>query len=161
MSGKVTGFAPFAQRNSEVLILGSFPSVKSRAQNFYYGNPQNAFWRIISSFFNEPTPQTVEDKQSLLRRRRIALWDIVTECEIVGSQDSTISDFKVANLQEVFTNSPIKAIIVNGGKAYSIFVKHYKNLHIPVYKLPSTSPANTRRKDDEWFAALRAAFNAT
>ena len=161
MSVKVTGFAPFAQGDSEVLILGSFPSVKSRACNFYYGNPQNAFWRIIAAFFGEPVPQTLEDKQSLLRRRRIALWDIVTECEIIGSQDSTISNFKVANLQEVFTNSPIKAIIVNGGKAYSIFAKHYAHLHMPVYKLPSTSPANTRRKDDEWFAALRAAFRAT
>ena len=161
MSERVKGFAPFADGNSEVLILGSFPSVKSRAQSFYYGNPQNAFWRIIASFFNELTPVTLEDKQSLLRRKRIALWDIVTECEIVGSQDSTITNFKVANLREVFTNSPIKAIIVNGGKAYSIFEKHYKDLNLPVYKLPSTSPANTRRKDDEWFAALRKAFSAT
>ena len=161
MSERVTGFAPFADENSEVLILGSFPSVKSRAQSFYYGNPQNAFWRILASFFGERTPQTLEDKQSLLKRRRIALWDIVTECNIVGSQDSTITDYKVANLQEVFTNSPIKAIIVNGGKAYSVFAKHYKDLDLPIYKLPSTSPANTRRKDDEWFAALRAAFIST
>ena len=159
MSERVTGFAPYADENSQVLILGSFPSVKSRAQNFYYGNTQNAFWRIIATYFNEPTPITLEDKQSLLRRNHIALWDIVTECEIVGSQDVTIKNFTVANLQEVFTNSPIKAIIVNGGKAYSIFAKHYKHLSLPVYKLPSTSPANTRRKDDEWFAALRSAFS--
>ena len=158
MSERVTGLAPFADGNSEVLILGSFPSVKSRAQSFYYGNKQNAFWRIIAGFFNEQTPETVKDKQSLLRRRHIALWDIVTECEIVGSQDSTITNFKVANLREVFTISPIKAIIVNGGKAYSIFAKHYGNLLLPVFALPSTSPANTRRKDDEWFAALRKAF---
>lgn len=161
MSQRVKGFEPFANADSEVLVLGSFPSVKSRAQCFYYGNPQNAFWRIIASYFNEPVPHNIQDKQSLLCRRRIALWDIVTECEIVGSQDSTITNFKVANLQEVFTNSPIKAIIVNGGRAYSIFAKHYKNLQIPVFALPSTSPANTRRKDDEWFAALRAAYGAT
>ena len=161
MSEKVYGFAPFADKYSEVLILGSFPSVKSREQSFYYGNRQNAFWRIISLYFGVQTPQTLEDKQSLLCAKHIALWDIVTECEIVGSQDSTIKQYKVANLQEVFTNSPIKAIIVNGGKAYSIFAKHYKDISLPVYKLPSTSPANTRRKDDEWFAALRAAFSAT
>lgn len=161
MSELVTGFAPFADGESEVLILGSFPSVKSRAQNFYYGNPQNAFWRILAAYFNEQTPKTVADKQSLLRRRHIALWDIVTECEIVGSQDSTIKHFKVANLQEVFTNSPIKAIIINGGKAYEVFAKYYKDLSVLVYKLPSTSPANTRRKDDEWFTALQSAFSAT
>ena len=161
MSERVTGFAPFSDENSEVLVLGSFPSVKSRACNFYYGNKQNAFWRIVASYFNESTPVTLADKQSLLRRKHIALWDIVTECEIVGSQDVTIKNFTVANLKEVFTNSPIKAIIVNGGKAYSIFIKHYKDIELPVYKLPSTSPANTRRKDDEWFDALYSAFNAT
>ena len=161
MSERVKAFPPFADGQSQVLILGSFPSVKSRAQSFFYGNPQNAFWRIIASYFNEPTPLTIADKQSLLRRNKIALWDIVTECEIVGSQDTTIKNFTVANLEEVFTNCPIKAIIVNGGKAYSIFIKHYKDLQLPVYKVPSTSPANTRRKDDEWFAALRSAFSAT
>lgn len=161
MSERVTGFPPFADDKSEVLILGSFPSVKSRAQSFYYGNPQNAFWRIVASYFNEQTPKTLEDKQSLLRRRHIALWDIVTECEITGSQDSTIKHFQVANLQEVFTNSPIKAIIINGGKAYEIFAKHYNDVGVPVYKLPSTSPANTRRKDDDWFAALQSAFKST
>jgi len=161
MSDRIVGFAPFCDKMSEVLILGSFPSVKSRAQRFYYGNPQNAFWKILAAYFNEPTPTTVEEKQSLLLSRRIALWDIVTECEIVGSQDVTIKNFTVANLQEVFTNCPIKAIIINGGKAYSIFAKSYKDIGVPVYKAPSTSPANTRRKDDEWFAALRSAFNAT
>ena len=161
MSERVTGFAPFADSGSQVLILGSFPSVKSRANNFYYGNPQNAFWRILAKYFGEQTPLSVADKQSLLLRKHIALWDIVTECEIVGSQDTTIKNFTVANLQEVFTNSPIKAIIINGGKAYSIFIKDYGNIGLPVYKLPSTSPANTRRKDDEWFAALRSAFSGT
>lgn len=155
------GFAPFCAKDSEVLILGSFPSVKSRACNFYYGNPQNAFWRIVSSFFGDALPKTLEEKQEFLLRRRIALWDIVTECKIVGSQDAKISSFTVANLQEVFTNSPIRAIIVNGSKAYSIFTENYKDLKVPTYKAPSTSPANTRKKDDEWFAALRAAFSAT
>lgn len=158
MSERVKGFPPFVNADSELLILGSFPSVKSRAQNFYYGNRQNAFWRILADYFGENTPATMEEKKDFLTRRHIALWDIVTECEIVGSQDATIKDYGVANLQEVFTKSKIKAIIINGGKAYSVFAKHYGYIGIPVYKLPSTSPANTRRKDDEWFAALRQVF---
>lgn len=161
MSGKLCGFPPFYDGGSEVLILGSFPSVLSRAQNFYYGNPRNSFWRILASYFGVPVPQTVEDKKSFLAKNHIALWDIVTKCNIKGSQDSTICDYEVANLDEVFTNCPIKAIIINGGKAYTVFKKRYADLDIPVWKLPSTSPANTRKKDDEWFTALRTAFNAT
>lgn len=158
---KVIGFAPFFSGNSRVLILGSFPSVKSRAQSFYYGNPQNAFWRILSEFFKEDKPATVEDKKQFLLRNRVALWDIVTECEIVGSRDDTIKNFKVANLAEVLQNAPIECILINGGKAYGVFKKYYANLTVPAIKLPSTSPANTGKKDDEWFAALRRAFSQT
>lgn len=161
MSGLIKGFGPFYDGESRVLILGSFPSVKSRAQNFYYGHPQNAFWRILSTFFNEDKPLTVEDKKAFLSRNKIALWDIVTECEIVGSRDETIKNFKVANLQELLQNSAVSCILVNGGKAYEVFLKHYKNIQTPYCKLPSTSPANTRRNDDEWYAALRRAFNGT
>ncbi len=158
MSRTVCGFAPFCDENSSVLILGSFPSVLSRANNFYYGNPRNAFWKIIADFFGEELPNTLEQKKSLLTNHGIALWDVVTKCCVKGSQDSTISHYEVANLREVFTKSPIKAIIINGSRAYSIFIKNYGGINLPVYKLPSTSPANTRRNDDEWFAALRKAF---
>ncbi|MDE7076532.1 MAG: DNA-deoxyinosine glycosylase, partial [Clostridia bacterium] len=91
----------------------------------------------------------------------IALWDIVTECEITASRDETIKNFKVANLAEVLQNSSVSCILVNGGRAFSIFEKHYGTIEIPYFKLPSTSPANTRRKDDEWYAALRRAFSGT
>lgn len=161
MDTKVKGFEPFYGNDSKVLILGSFPSVKSRAQSFYYGNPQNAFWRILSAFFGEDLPNSVEDKKALLLRNKVALWDIVTECEIVGSRDDTIKNLKVANLKEVLQNSQIECILINGGTAYRIFAKEYSGLQIPAIKLPSTSPANTRRKDDEWFAALRRAFSRT
>ena len=161
MNDKVIGFKPFYNGESRVLILGSFPSVKSRAQNFYYGNPQNAFWRILSTFFGEALPQSVEEKKDFLSRNKVALWDIVTECEIVGSRDDTIKNFKVANLQEVLQNSPIECILINGGTAYGVFKKHYASLAMPAIKLPSTSPANTGRKDDEWYAALRRAFKST
>lgn len=158
MNQRTVGFAPFYGADSRVLILGSFPSVKSRAQNFYYGNRQNAFWRILSTFFGEELPQSVEEKKALLLRNGVALWDIVTECEITGSRDDTIKNFKVANLKEVLQNSAIECILVNGGTAFGIFKRYYKDLPTPAIKLPSTSPANTGRKDDEWFAALRRAF---
>lgn len=161
MSELVTGFGPFFDGDSRVLILGSFPSVKSREQSFYYGHPQNAFWRILSTFFGEDKPETVEEKKAFLKRRNIALWDIVTECEIVGSRDETIKNFKVANLFEVLQNAPVSCILVNGGRAFSIFEKHYGGLDIPYFKLPSTSPANARRNDDEWYSALRRAFMRT
>lgn len=161
MSELIKGFEPYFNGESRVLILGSFPSVKSREQSFYYGHPQNAFWRILATFFGGDKPLTVEDKKAFLARNKIALWDIVTECEIVGSRDETIKNFKVANLQEVLQNAPIECIIINGGRAFSIFEKHYGGLEIPCFKLPSTSPANARRKDDEWYSALRRAFGRT
>ncbi|MDE7084164.1 MAG: DNA-deoxyinosine glycosylase, partial [Clostridia bacterium] len=110
MSGLIKGFEPFYNGDSRVLILGSFPSVKSREQSFYYGHPQNAFWRILSAFFGEDKPLTVEDKKAFLSKNKIALWDIVTECEIVGSRDETIKNYKVANLQEVLQNSQVSCI---------------------------------------------------
>lgn len=161
MSELITGFGPFFNGDSRVLILGSFPSVKSREQSFYYGHPQNAFWRILSTFFGEDKPKTVEEKKAFLKRHNIALWDIVTECEIVGSRDETIKNFKVANLFEVLQNASVSCILVNGGRAFSIFEKHYGGLNLPYFKLPSTSPANARRNDDEWYNALQRAFMRT
>lgn len=161
MSGLVKGFAPFYDGESRVLILGSFPSVKSRERQFYYGHPQNAFWRILSTFFGEDKPLTVDEKKAFLLRNKVALWDIVTECEIVGSRDETIKNFKVANLSEVLQNSLLQCILVNGGRAFTIFEKHYGGIEIPYFKLPSTSPANARRNDDEWYTALRRAFDRT
>lgn len=161
MSSIVHGFEPFYNADSKVLILGSFPSVKSREQSFYYGNTRNAFWRILANFFGEEVPLTLPEKKDFLIRRKIALWDIVTECEIIASRDETIKNFKVANLDIVLQNCSLSCIIVNGGRAYDIFARNYCGLDLPVYKLPSTSPANARRNDDEWYAALRRAFAGT
>lgn len=161
MSGTVKGFPPYFDGESRVLILGSFPSVKSRAQQFYYGNPQNAFWRILANFFGADKPETVEEKKRFLTARRIALWDIVTECEITASRDETIKNFKVANLEEVLQNAPIECILINGGKAYEVFKRAYGGIGTEVIKLPSTSPANTRRNEEEWYAVLRRAFMRT
>lgn len=158
MSERVYGFPPCYNENSSVLILGSFPSVKSRKIDFYYGNRQNKFWKVLCSYFGESVPETVEEKRDFLARRNVALWDIVTECEIVGSQDATIKNFKVADINSLLQNSKIRFIILNGSKAYEIFIEHFAEIDVPFKKLPSTSPANTRFDEKEWRDALSAAF---
>lgn len=152
------GFAPVYDGKSKLLILGSFPSVKSRQIEFYYGNKQNRFWKTLCGFFNEEIPETTEGKKEFILRRKIALWDIVTECEIVGSQDSTIKNFKVADVKKLLQNSEISFIILNGSTAFSVFEKHFKDIKVPYLKLPSTSPANTRFSKEEWHDALYSVF---
>ncbi len=161
MSELVQGFDPVYDKDSKVLILGSFPSVKSRRVEFYYGNPQNRFWRVVCSYFGESIPESTESKREFLKRRNIALWDIVTECRIVGSQDATIKNFKVADLKTLLQNSKIGFIILNGSKAFSIFREHYTDIHTGYCKVPSTSPANTRFDEKEWKDALSRAFGST
>lgn len=153
------GFEPVFDNNSKVLILGSFPSVKSREIDFYYGNKRNAFWNTVCSFFGEEVPSCTQGKKEFLLRRNIALWDIVTECEIIGSRDETIKNFKVADLKKVLQNSQISYIILNGAKAYAVFEKAYGDISIPYIKLPSTSPANVRFTKEAWFAVLSRIFN--
>lgn len=152
------GFEPVYDNNSRLLILGSFPSVKSRQIDFYYGNKQNKFWKTVCGFFGEEVPAATEDKKQFLYRRKIALWDIVTECEIVGSQDSTIKNFKTADIKKLLQNSQISFIIINGGTAFSIFEKQFADIGVPYIKLPSTSPANTRFSKEEWHNALSRVF---
>lgn len=155
------GFSPVYDKDSKVLILGSFPSVKSRQTEFYYGNPQNRFWRVVCGYFGESVPQNIDGKKEFLLRRNIAIWDIVTECEIVGSQDSTIKNFITADLNSLLQNSRIGFIILNGGKAYSIFKARYGDINVPYVQLPSTSPANTHFDEKEWTDVLSRAFDRT
>ncbi len=155
------GLDPVYDENSKVLILGSFPSVKSREVAFYYGNPQNRFWRTLSSFFGEDLPKSTEEKRAFLKRNKIALWDIVTECEIVGSQDAAIKNFCVADINSLLQNSQIGFIILNGGKAFGIFEENYGGIKVPYVKLSSTSPANPRFTTKEWFDVLSRAFDRT
>lgn len=158
MSGIKCGFKPVFDKNSRVLILGSFPSVKSRKVEFYYGNRQNRFWKILCGFFGEAVPESTEEKTALLLRHNVALWDIVTECEIEGSSDASIKNYKVAELDKVLLVSPIELIILNGGKSFEIFKKFYGKIAVPYIKLPSTSPANTRCDEGEWYRALNSVF---
>ena len=159
MSDIKYGFGPVFDGNSRVLILGSFPSVKSRQVQFYYGNKQNRFWKTVCGFFGEFVPGSVEEKRRFLARRGIALWDIVTECEIAGSSDSSIKNYKVAALEEVLSYAPIELIILNGGKAAEIFKKHYSGIAVPCVCLPSTSPANTKDPSAVWHSALSCVFD--
>ena len=161
MSVKVKGFEPVFDENSVLLILGSFPSGKSRVIQFYYGNKQNRFWRVLCSHFGEDIPESVTGKRDFLLKHRIALWDIVTECEIDGSKDDSIKNFTVADIKTLLQNSDIKYIILNGSKAYSIFKEYFGNIEITHTKLPSTSPANTRFDEKEWHDAISSAFGNT
>ena len=148
------GFPPVYDDNSRVLILGSFPSVKSREIEFYYGNKQNRFWRVLSEIANERILETTEGKKEFLLRRGIALWDMVTECEIVGSQDASIKNAKTADLTEIFAVADIRKILLNGALAYRLFAEKYAEISIPYVKLPSTSPANPRFDKRLWEEAL-------
>ncbi len=153
-----TGFAPVYDENSRVLVLGSFPSVKSRAVAFYYGNPQNRFWRTVCGFFGEEVPSTVEKKREFCLRRGIALWDVIISCEIEGSQDSSIQKEEVANIPKLLDECNVKYIICNGNKSYELLSKNFPQLLPVAKKLSSTSPANPRFSAEEWRAALGEIF---
>ena len=150
------GFEPVYDENSKVLILGSFPSVKSREVSFYYGNKQNHFWKMLCSFFGEEIPLSVEGKKEFLLRRRVALWDIATECKIQGSSDATLKEAKIADLAPIFKTASLKAILLNGSLAYQLFCSKYADIEIPYYKMSSTSPANPRFDEMAWKERLYA-----
>ncbi|MBQ8319557.1 MAG: DNA-deoxyinosine glycosylase [Clostridia bacterium] len=153
-----TGFAPVYDENSRLLILGSFPSVQSRKVDFYYGNKQNRFWLTICGFFGEEIPESKEGKTEFLLRRKIALWDMVTECEIDGSKDSTVRNAKTAELETVLLKSKIEKILLNGALAYRLFVERYGEIGVPYRKMQSTSPANPRFTKEEWWRELREVY---
>ena len=137
------GFGPVFDAGSRVLILGSFPSVRSREVGFYYGHPQNRFWRVLGRILNDPVPDGTENRKAYLARHGVALWDAVISCEIVGSADAAIKDPEPADLSLILSTAPIRAIFCNGTLSYSLL---QKNRTLPrdllVFRLPSTSPAN-------------------
>lgn len=135
-------FGPFVQKDSRILILGSFPSVKSRETEFYYGHPQNRFWKVLANVVNDEVPVSVEEKKAFLIRHHIALWDAIDSCTLVGSSDASIRDQKPSDLPSLLQDSAIEKILVNGKTAERIIRKAYPDLPVPVIALPSTSPAN-------------------
>ena len=147
--------APVFDKDSRVLIMGSFPSVKSREEGFFYGHPQNRFWKVTASVFGEDVPKTIDEKKSFLLRNHIALWDVIGSCEIDGSSDSSIRNVSVNDIKMILETADIQAIYLNGKKAFQLYQKHM----LPVTGregicLPSTSPANAAWQMDrlvrEW-----------
>ena len=132
-------FDPIYNESSRVLILGSFPSVRSRADNFYYGHPQNRFWKLLAKLYGASALQTVDEKKAFLLQNGIALWDVIASCEIENSSDQSIRQAVVNDLSEIFETADIRAIFLNGKAAYRLYRKYHENEAVC---LPSTSPAN-------------------
>ena len=134
-------FSPVYNSESRILILGSFPSAASRAQEFYYGHPRNRFWPLLAAVLEVEEPHIIEEKKQMLLRHHIALYDAVTACTITGSADASMQSIIPADLSGIFKEAPIQAVFANGNKAYEVCTKR---IGITAIKLPSTSPANAR-----------------
>ncbi len=136
-------FPPLFDADSEILILGSLPSVKSREQMFFYGHPQNRFWPLLARLLREPEPHTVEEKKQLVLKHHIALWDTIFSCDIIGSGDSSIRNVVPTDLKPVVRGSKIERIFCNGQTSWKYYRRYQeKELGIEAAALPSTSPAN-------------------
>ena len=136
-------FDPVFDAESKILILGSFPSVKSRENNFFYGHPQNRFWKVMANVLEWEVPTTIEEKREMLLENHVAVWDVIASCSIVGSSDTSIKDVVVNDFSRILENSKVERIYVNGGKAYELYHKYAEKVTgIQAVKLPSTSPAN-------------------
>ena len=129
--------------NSEVLLLGSIPSPKSREQGFYYGHPQNRFWKVLANVLNEPLPATIDEKKTMLLKHHIALWDVLDSCSIIGASDTSIEDVVPNDIASLLAQTKIKRIFCTGATAHKLYEKYCeKATGIKAVKLPSTSPAN-------------------
>lgn len=136
-------FEPVYNKESRILILGSFPSVKSREQKFYYGHSQNRFWKVLAGLTGSDIPQTITEKKQMLLQNRIAIWDVIAECEIVGSSDSTIRNVIPTDLKRILDHAPIQQIYANGNTAKKLYEKfQQESCGKEIIGLPSTSPAN-------------------
>ncbi len=154
-------FPPLYDENSRVLILGSFPSVKSREQKFFYGHPQNRFWRVLAAVFASETPQTMAEKRRFLLSHGIALWDVIAACEITGSADSSIKNAVANDLSPILAAADIRQIFVNGKTAEKYYRKYTEAATgRAAICLPSTSPANAAWSMERLIAAWRSVRDA-
>lgn len=134
---------PLYDRQSKILILGSFPSVKSREGHFFYNHPQNRFWKVLAAVLNAPLPETIEEKRKFLLDAKIAAWDVIASCTIEGSSDSSIKNVVPNDLGRILTAAPIEKIFCNGGTSHQYYKKYQEKItKIEAVRLPSTSPAN-------------------
>lgn len=139
----VHSFEPVYDKASEILILGTLPSVKSRENNFYYGHKQNRFWKVLATLLKEPVPDTIEEKKTMLLAHRIALWDVIQSCDIKGSSDSSIKNVQPTDIGMILEKTNITRIYANGNKAGQLYKRYqFPVTGIEAMVLPSTSPAN-------------------
>lgn len=139
--GSELGFPAIYNSKSKILILGTYPSPKSFESDFYYAHPQNRFWKMLSAVLSETLPTTVAEKKIFLFSNHVALWDVLQTCTIVGASDASITNPIHNDLTPLLSNSDIRAIFFNGATAYKLFNTHV-NISLPVFQMPSTSPAN-------------------
>lgn len=148
--------SPVFDRDSKVLILGSFPSVKSREAGFFYGHPQNRFWKVTAAVFGEDVPQTIEDKKAFLLRNHVAVWDVIHSCDIEGSSDASIRNVVPNDLNVILNSASISEIYVNGKTALKYYERYLQpTVHRPAICLPSTSPANAAWKTEQLVASWK------
>lgn len=142
--------------NSRVLVLGTMPSPKSRETGFYYNHPQNRFWKVMAALFNEPVPETNDEKRELVLRHGIALWDVLAECTIEGASDGSIADCVPNNIGSLLAKAPIEAIFCTGAKASELYSKYCEpQTGMKATRLPSTSPANAAVSLDQLIEAYQ------
>ena len=156
---QVHPFDPIYDEDSRILILGTFPSVKSREVQFYYGHPRNRFWKTLAAVLQDEIPQTVEEKIRFLKTHHIALWDTCAACDIDGSADATIRRTVPNDIRPILKNADIRAIFCGGKTAGGLYEKYiFPQTGIPAIVLPSTSPANAACTEemliDAWSAIL-------
>lgn len=148
---------PIFDERSRVLILGSLPSVLSRRNRFYYGNPQNRFWKVVSALTGESEPETIEEKTALLLRNNIAIWDVIAACDIKGSSDASIKNVVPIDIERILNACAIQAIFANGQAAARYYHRYLEPIaHIPTQTLPSTSPANATYSVERLIASWKA-----
>lgn len=143
MTHQIHEFAPVYDGTSEILILGTFPSVKSREQKFYYGHPQNRFWRVIAALTDSEIPKEIDEKKNLLLKNHIAVWDVIESCDIKGSSDSSIKNVVPCDIAGLLHKTRIKSLYANGTAAKRLYDRFIlPKTQVPIILLPSTSPAN-------------------
>ena len=160
MTTEYHSIAPVFDENSRILILGSFPSVKSREIGFFYGHPQNRFWKTLAKLFGEDVPSSTEEKRSFLLSHNIALWDVIASCEITGSSDSSIRNAVPNEVEKILKDTHIERIFTNGGTAHRLYCRYLQpKTGMEAICLPSTSPANAAwtqpRLEDAWKVILK------
>lgn len=147
---------PFVRADSTILILGSFPSPKSRETGFFYGHPQNRFWKVLARVYGEEVPQTIAEKERFLERHCIALWDVAHSCRITGASDASMREVVPNDINRILQQAPIRQIFCTGKQSYTLYQRLCEpQTHRPAIALPSTSPANCRMKMEELAEAYR------